>query len=52
MSPGIRRTDAAWLRAQLEDLRFTAAIRVLSPKEWAAALGDVLEGKPWRAVER
>jgi hypothetical protein len=51
-SPARNRTSVAWLRAQLEDLRWTTTIRTLQPEELRQALGDVLEGRPWRAVER
>lgn len=50
MTPGRRRTNAAWLRAQLEGLRFAAAVREIPHHEWRHAIGRVLEGEPWRAA--
>lgn len=45
-----RRTNAAWLRAQLEGLRFAAAVREMPHREWKQAVAAIVEGKPWQVL--
>jgi hypothetical protein len=45
-----RRTNAAWLRAQLEGLRFAAAVREIPHHEWKQAMERIVRGEDWRVT--
>lgn len=49
-TPARRRTNPAWLRAQLEALRWAAAFREIPHHEWKKAIARVLEGEAWQVM--
>ncbi len=49
MTAARNRTNAAWLRAQLEGLRWAAAFREIPHHEWRHAVERLLRGEPWGA---
>jgi len=49
-SPSQNRTNAAWLRAQLEGLRWAAAFREIPHHEWRQAVERLIRGEPWQAT--
>lgn len=50
MTTSQRRTNAAWLRAQLEGLRWAAAFRELPHDEWKRAIARLLDGESWQVM--
>jgi hypothetical protein len=49
-TPGRRRTNAAWLRAQIDGLTEAIVYENLSKPEIRRALAAVSRGEPWRSA--
>lgn len=50
MTPAQRRTNAPWLRAQIESLRWTATMREIPQAELVRMLAAIADGADFRAA--
>ncbi len=50
MSPAQRRTNAHWLRVQIENLHYAMGVRAMKTAEVSAALASITNGEPWQAL--
>lgn len=50
MTTARNRTNAAWLRAQVANLKFAATLRSIPSDELLLALANIEAGKAWNAV--
>jgi hypothetical protein len=49
-TPAQRRTNASWLRAQLRDLAFEAALNDFDTARLVVALSAIADGRDWRTT--